>query len=154
MSFKTSMLICLILAGAVAASAQTSRGTVSGTVTDANGAVVVGAQVSLTNTETTVSRNTMTNNDGFYRFDAVDLGVYTATISATGFGPVTKTNISVNANQTATIDAQLQPGGQQVTVDVVGEAGAALQTEAPVRGGNISTRQVTELPISGRNPVA
>lgn len=153
MSFKTFMLICLILCCAVAASAQTSRGIVSGTVTDANGAVVVGAQVTLTNTETTVSRNTTTNNDGFYRFDAVDLGSYTTTISASGFGPVTKTKITVNANQTSTIDAQLQPGGQQVTVDVIGE-GVALQTEAPVRGGNISTKQITELPFSGRNPVA
>ncbi len=45
-----------------------------------------------------------------------------------------------------------QPGGQQVTVDVVSESGAMLQTEAPLRGGNITTQQITELPIASRNP--
>jgi Carboxypeptidase regulatory-like domain/TonB-dependent Receptor Plug Domain len=152
MSLKTFMLICVILGSALAASAQTSRGTVSGTVTDTNGAVIVGAQVTLTNTATTVSRNTTSNNDGFYRFDAVDLGGYTVAFAAPSFGALTKTNITVNANLTSTIDAQLQPGGQQVTVDVVSE-GVALQTEAPVRGGNINTKQITELPFSSRNPV-
>ncbi|MFN2510508.1 MAG: carboxypeptidase regulatory-like domain-containing protein [Pyrinomonadaceae bacterium] len=96
----------------------------------------------------------MTTDDGIYRFDAVDLGPYSLSITASGFGELTKTGIIVNANQTSTVDAQLEPGGQQVTVDVVSEAGAALQTEAPVRGGNISTTQVTELPFAGRNPVA
>ena len=67
---------------------------------------------------------------------------------------MTKTGVIVNANQTSAVDAQLAPGEQQVTVDVVSEAGAALQTEAPVRGGNISTQQVTELPFATRNPVA
>jgi hypothetical protein len=153
MSFKIFMFLCLILGGAIGASAQTSRGTVSGTVTDANGAVIIGAQVTLTHTETAVARDTTTNNDGFYRFDAVDLGTYTTTISATNFGSVTKTGITVNANLTSSIDAQLQAGDQKVTIDVVSE-GALLQTEAPVRGGNISTRQITELPFSGRNPVA
>lgn len=153
MSLRTFTLICIFLVGAVAASAQTSRGTVSGTVTDANGAVIVGAQVTLTNTATSVTRNTTTNDDGFYRFDAVDLGNYTTSISATSFGTVTKTNITVNASLTSTVDAQLQPGGQQVMVDVVSE-GAMLQTEAPVRGGSITEKQITELPFSGRNPVA
>ncbi len=66
---------------------------------------------------------------------------------------MTKTGIVVNANQTSSVDAQLEPGGQQVSVDVVSEAGATLQTEAPVRGGNISTVQITQLPINLRNPV-
>jgi Carboxypeptidase regulatory-like domain len=57
--------------------AQTSRGTVSGTITDPTGAVISGANVTLTNTATTVSRSTVTNSEGIYRFDAVDLGDYT-----------------------------------------------------------------------------
>ncbi|MET0650281.1 MAG: carboxypeptidase regulatory-like domain-containing protein [Pyrinomonadaceae bacterium] len=146
-----SLVLCLFAASAFA---QTSRGTVSGIVKDPNGAAIAGANVTLLNTETTVSRSTTTNEEGFYRFDAIDLGNHTVTINATGFGELVKTNVIVNANQTSTVDAQLAVGGQQITVDVTAEAGALLQTEAPVRGGNISTRQVSELPFAGRNPTA
>jgi outer membrane receptor protein involved in Fe transport len=127
---------------------------VSGTVTDPNGAVVSGSTVTLTNLQTNVSRNTTTNSDGFYRFDAVDPGNYSLKINASGFNEVTKTNIAVEASQTADVGAQLAVGQAEVTIDVTAEAGAMLQTEAPVRGGNISTTQITELPVSGRNPVA
>ena len=146
-----SLALCLFAASAFA---QTSRGTVSGTVTDPTGAVVAGANVALKNTQTSVERTTTTNDEGFYRFEAVDLGTYSVTISAAGFGELIKSNVVVNANQTSEISAQLQPGGQQVTIDVTAEAGAALQTEAPVRGGNISQAQITELPFSTRNPVS
>ena len=90
---------------------------------------------------------TTANDEGFYRFDAVDLGTYSVTISATGFGALRKTNVIINANQTSSVAAQLQPGTEQVVVNVVAEAGAALQTEAPVRGGNISGIQITQLPV-------
>jgi len=148
------MLVIALFGFSLAASAQTSRGTVSGVVSDPTGAVIPGATITLTSEGTGLSRDTITNDEGAYRFDAVDLGTYTAVITATGFGSLTKTNVIVNANQTSAIDAQLAPGGQNISVDVTAESGAALQTEAPVRGGNISTRQITELPFAGRNPVA
>ncbi len=154
MKIKAITLIAMVLGLALVVQAQTSRGTVSGIVADTTGAVIRGATVTLTNTETTLSRTAVTNDAGFYRFDAVDLGSYSLNISASGFGPLTKTNVLVNANQTSGVDAQLEPGTQQITVDVVSEAGAALQAEAPVRGGNISGKQITELPVAGRNPVA
>ena len=150
---KLSMFILLVVMSSAIALAQTSRGVVSGTVVDPNGAVIPGAEVVLTNTETTVARSTTTNGEGFYRFDAVDLGTYSVTISAASFGKVTKAGITVNANQTAAIDAELKPGNQEVNVEVTADGGTALQTEAPVRGGNISRRQITELPI-GANPTA
>lgn len=154
MKTKTLLVLSLLLAFAFAVHGQTSRATITGTVTDTNGAVVSGATVTLTNTETGVSRTTTTSEEGFYRFDAVDLGTYSITITATGFGEVTKTNVHALANQTSAVDAQLAPGGQKITVDVVSESGALLQTEAPVRGGNITTKQITELPIASRNPVS
>ncbi|MGH9754970.1 MAG: carboxypeptidase regulatory-like domain-containing protein, partial [Blastocatellia bacterium] len=132
--------------------AQTSRGTVSGTVTDPTGAVISGANVTLTNTATTVSRSSVTNSAGLYRFDAVDLGDYTIKFTATGFGEIVKSNVVVSANQTASVDAQLQLGAQSLSISVTAESGALLQTEAPVRGGNIDSTRVTELPIALRNP--
>ena len=152
MKIRAVMLIFALLAPIVNVASQTSRGTVSGVVSDPTGAVISGANVTLTNPQTNISRTTTSNEEGFYRFDAVELGTYTVVISTAGFGELTKANIIVNANQNSQVDAQLQPGGQQVTIDVVAEAGAALQTEAPVRGGNISQQQVRELPIASRNP--
>lgn len=131
---------------------QTSRGIVSGVIKDQNGAVVPGAAVVLTNIATSVERTVSTNDDGFYRFDAVDLGSYSVKIQAQNFGAVTKTGIVVNANQTSSVDAELTPGTQEVSVEVTADAGAQLQTEAPVRGGNITSRQITELPVT--NPVS
>jgi outer membrane receptor protein involved in Fe transport len=154
MRSKALILLVALFSFSLTATAQTSRGTVSGTVTDPAGAVVSGANITLTNTATGLSRTTNTNEEGLYRFEAVDLGTYSVNIEATGFGAVTNTNVIVNANQTSAIDAQLTPGGQQVTIDVIADAGAALQTEAPVRGGNISPIQITQLPIANRNPVS
>ncbi len=154
MKMKVIILVAALFGLSLAVAAQTSRGTVSGVITDTAGAVIPGATVTLTSGATNLSRTSVSNDEGFYRFDAVELGTYSVEITAANFGQVTKTNITVNANQTSTVDTQLAPGGQQITVDVVAEAGAALQTEAPVRGGNISERQVTELPFAGRNPVS
>ncbi|MDX6694901.1 MAG: hypothetical protein QOF02_2504 [Blastocatellia bacterium] len=147
-------LVVLLFSLSLTAAAQTSRGTVSGTVTDPTGAVIAGANVVLANTNTGVERTTTTNDEGIYRMDAVDLGKYTLKVTASGFGEVTKTNIDVKANQTSEVGAQMAPAGQQVTVDVTSEGTAQLQTEAPVRGGNIETRQIQELPFAGRNPVS
>lgn len=143
----------MLLSFSLTVFAQTSRGTVSGTVTDQAGAVVPGATITLTNTATTVDRTTTSNDEGFYRFDAVDLGTYTVTIAAANFGTTTQTEVIVQANQTRDVSAALQTGSQAVTIDISAEAGALLQTEAPVRGGNISPKQITELPIGSRNPV-
>lgn len=153
MKIRIFVLVTMLLSFSLTAFAQTSRGTVSGTVTDQAGAVVPGATITLTNTATTVDRTTTSNNEGFYRFDAVDLGTYSVTITAPNFGEVRQTNVVIQANQIADVSAALQPGGQQVTVEVSANT-ELLQTEAPVRGGNIESRRITELPFAGRNPVA
>ncbi len=154
MKRRLFIIAAFMIATAITAIAQTSRGSVSGIVNDPTGAVVPGATITLTNDLTNVARSTSTTGEGFYRFDAVDLGTYTIKISAAGFGVVTKTNIVVTANQVAQVDAQLAPSGQDISVDVTAEAGAVLQTETPVRGGNIETQRIIELPISTRNPVS
>src|SRR5689334_2535479 len=72
--------------------AQTSRGTVSGTVDDPSGAVISGADVELKKIATNEVRVTRTNDSGIYRFDAVDLGTYEVTVKATGFKTTTVSN--------------------------------------------------------------
>ncbi len=154
MKSRAVLLFALCLSLCLSAFAQTSRGTVNGVVTDTAGAVVSGATVVLTNAATNVSRTTSANAEGFYRFDAVELGVYSVKVTASGFSALIKSNLTVSANLTATVDAALAPGTTEMSVDITAESGALLQTEAPVRGGNINAMSIVDLPIAGRNPVS
>ncbi len=154
MNMRVTILLLALLSFAVAVQAQTSRGAVAGNVLDANGAVISGATITLLNSTKGIERTTTTNGEGLYRFDAVDLGTYSVKVSAPGFGEIVTTNVEVRANQTSEVGANLSPASQQVTVDVSADAGTLLQTEAPVRGGNIEQQKITELPFAGRNPVS
>src|SRR5829696_6550216 len=78
-----TMLILLVLAPV--ALGQTSKGFVVGTIADPNGAAVAAATIKITNTATGVTRETTTQEDGSYRFDAVDPGTYKLDVTATGF---------------------------------------------------------------------
>src|SRR5436853_6766923 len=130
-------VVLLLFSSLMPVLAQTSRGAVTGIVADSTGAVISGAAVSLTNTQTGVTRSTVSNGEGAYRFDAVDLGTYSIKIVANNFADLTKTNIQVSANQIAQVDVQLAPSRPAITTDVTAEPGGNLQKEAPVRGGNI-----------------
>lgn len=150
----TSVFCCAVaLVAAITVSAQTSRGTVSGSVTDPNGAVVAGAEVELKNSATNYVRTVTTNDSGLYRFDAVDLGTYELTIKAKGFKTVKSTGLEVQANRTATVDQQLEIGETETVVDVSASGGELLlQTSEPVKGGNFGTREVLALPSGTLNP--
>ena len=74
MTFRALLIVIVTIAFSAIAFGQTSRGTVTGTVTDPNGAVIAGAEVTLTSGATKLSRTTTTNSEGFYRFEAVDPG--------------------------------------------------------------------------------
>ncbi len=147
-----------VLAGitilAIAAQAQTSRGTVSGTITDPAGAVVVGANAVLSRFETGARRSAYSNEAGIYRFDAVDLGVYHLKISAAGFNPFLATSLRVEANRTAVIDIRLELGSEAITVHVSAEAEALTVRDGPLRGGNFLPLQVSQLPLVGLDPIS
>jgi outer membrane receptor protein involved in Fe transport len=151
--YRAAATLILLTSCIIVSLAQTSRGTVSGTVKDPNGAVIPGANVTLVSETTKVERSTTTNDEGLYRFEAVDPGTYSVRVGAPNFNTALQSGIIVAANQTATIDAALQIGTQQNVVEIMATGGEILQTEAPVRGGNISTRQITDLPVPS-NPVS
>ena len=88
---------------------------------------------------------------GVYRFDAVDLGEHDLTVKARGFRTMTNRSLNVQAAQTVGIDIRLEVGDNVSVIEVSAEANQ-LQTEAPVRGGNINTVQAMNLPFYGRNP--
>ena len=118
------LLVIMTLCGTFVqmASAQTSRGAVVGTVKDPNGGVIPGTMVTLTNVDTGIDRQTTTNGEGFYRFDAIDLGTYKLTFSAPGFSNLVKTDVKVSANQTSVVDTELTVGGIEAAISVVEQA--------------------------------
>ena len=149
---RTSILIVtlVLLVAAMPLLAQVSRGTVTGTVTDPSGAVLSGATVSITHGGTGISRSTITNSSGIYRFDAVDLGMYSVSAQAAGFSTSRKTGVDVQAARTVEVDFALRVGqaSQEVTVEA-STAEVALQTSEQVRGGHISERAIGNLPLAG-----
>lgn len=132
------------------ATAQTSRGTVTGTVTDSSNAVVHNATVTIIQTDTNVSRKTTTNDAGIFRFDAVDLGTYNVSVQAPGFSSETKTGVIVQSAHTTDLDFALKIGSAKETVTV--EASAAeigLQTSDQTRGETLSKIAIQNLPLIG-----
>src|SRR5216684_7460944 len=105
-----------VFALAATAHGQTSRGTVSGTILDASGAVIAGARVVLTGAETGARRSTLSNEAGIYRFDAVDLGMYGLAATHAGFRPFLSSGIGVEANRVTTVDPRLEVGGSETAI--------------------------------------
>lgn len=132
--------------------AQTSRGTLTGTVRDPSGAVVADATVTIAQTSTGVSRSTTSNSAGIFRFDAVDLGTYTVSVQAPGFAIARKSGVEVQAARVIDLDFQLQVGSSSQEVMVEASAAeVALQTTEQVRGQNISERNITNMPLVGQD---
>ena len=108
--------------------AQLLYGGINGTVTDASGAVIAGAQITALNTQTGVSANTTTDSAGIYRFATLTPGAYSVTYEAKGFGKQQKTGIQVAGGEIAEENVQLTVGTASESVTVT-TAPAILQTE-------------------------
>jgi hypothetical protein len=134
-----------------AAMAQQGTATVNGVVKDPTGAAIPNARVELTNTGTSVVRSTSTNSDGAYAFPSVVPGVYTMQAAATGFSTVTQHATTLEVGQTATFDFQLTVGTAQQNVTVNAAEGATLETATSELGTVVNTKEVTDLPLNGRN---
>jgi len=152
LKYVTGCTIMLLLVLVNVTVGQTSKGFVVGTITDPNGAAIAGANVKATNTATGVSRETRSQEDGSYRFDAVDPGTYKVEATAAGFKTATR-DVVVAAAQTAEAVFPLEVGNPSEIVTVTSGSGVELQTQDGARVNTLETRQITELPIQGLNPV-
>jgi Carboxypeptidase regulatory-like domain/TonB dependent receptor len=124
--------------------------TFTGQVTDQTGAAVVGATVKITSQETGVVITRQTSGDGNYTVPLLKAGTYSIEVTASGFAPNTRKNITLQIQQVGQEDFKLQVGGvdQQVTV----EGGAPLLNTESTELGNVINRDSTEqLPLNGRN---
>jgi hypothetical protein len=143
-------LLCAF-AFALTAAAQSNKGTITGTITDPNGAVVKDAKIVATNVATGEARDATTSDDGTYTIPALDPGVYRVTVDAQGFTQSIIEQVKLDTSSRQAVNVQLNVGavgGEAVTVTA--EAPLA-ETESSVRGDLITGRQVTDLPIPQRN---
>ena len=123
---------------------------VLGHVTDPSGAVVPGAQITVTNLDTGFERKTVSSGTGDYVLPLLPLGRYRLSLEATGFAPEVRSGILLMVNQTLTQDVTLSIG--QVTQQVVVTASAQLLQAASTELGTVITREAVEdLPLNGRN---
>src|SRR6266404_8513233 len=132
------------------ATAQTTTSTIEGTVRDANGAAIAGAAIKVSETTHASERSTTADGDGFYRLTALTAGTYTLTVSATGFNTITS-NIELTLNRVVTFDVKLEVGGVGAVVNVQADSVPLLERNTAATGATITPRQITELPVNGRD---
>src|SRR2546429_522993 len=149
-SLTMSTVLLLLFLCAPPIHAQVDTGTILGTVTDASGAAISGAKVTLTNEGTSAALSTTTAPDGSYKFTPVKIGSYKLTSSFQGFQTITQTNVVVNVGTDVVINFNLKPGAVTQTVEVVA-AVPVLQTQNASVGQVVDSRSVNDLPLNGRN---
>ena len=149
-----AIAIFSILSLPIGARAQLTRGAVNGTVRDAAGASVSGATVRVQNNATNQSRETSTNEEGFYRVSALEPGTYSVVIESAGFSKVENREVVVQTSLETTFDAELKAGGVTETVDVTAQSEAiTLNKTNPTIGLTVTERQAEELPLSAARNV-
>jgi hypothetical protein len=147
---KLALSVLLTVLAASAAFAQSSGGTISGVVKDGTGAVLPGATVIVTNTDTSIARTLVTDDGGRYTAPDLSPGPYSVKASLDGFTTVNRSGISLTVGQQAVVNVELSVGRMVDEVTVVGEA-TTVDTKSASTGGLVSTQQIEGLPLNGRS---
>jgi hypothetical protein len=146
-------LLALVLVLAANVAAQQGRGSIQGTVTDASGAVVSGANVTVVNVDTNSTFATVTSGEGLYSAPTLAVGNYDVTIEKPGFKRTVRSGVTLQVDQRAQLDVTLEIG--QIAESVRVEAQAPLvDTGGASIGKVVENRRVVELPLNGRNALA
>ncbi|HEX4230415.1 MAG TPA: carboxypeptidase regulatory-like domain-containing protein [Bryobacteraceae bacterium] len=146
---RALLAMSLAVFGSLSILAQ-STGRISGTIVDPSGSVVAKAAVTCTNSQTGLTRDTETNQDGIFVFPDVPIGTYTVTATAQGFQTVRRENISLLTGQSLELKFSLSIGATSQTVQVT--SGAPLvQTDSSSVQASVNQKQMQDLPLNGRN---
>src|SRR6184192_1040857 len=148
--FAPKVLFPAIFLLACALQAQTFRGGIEGTVTDSTGAAVAGAEVTVSNPATGLTRPATTGDQGYYFFNELPLGDYSVTASKAGFRTQTATGVTVTVAAPVHVELKLTPGQVTEKVEVTAEI-PLVETTNNNQGGVIEARQAEELPVNGRD---
>jgi hypothetical protein len=132
------------------AGAQTYRGGIAGTVVDASGAAVPNAKVTLTSPETGLTREMQSTNSGDYAFQDLQIGTYSLTVSAPGFGSVKVDKIAVRPGQVYALDPKLAVNSASEQVEV-NAASVSLDTVSSTNNAVVNQQAVANMPLNGRD---
>src|SRR5271156_2292089 len=155
-AYKWSGRLCLALlafAFALAISPATygqATGSFSGTVLDKSGSSVSGATVTATSQSTGVTRDAKTDETGHYLIPLLPVGIYTVRVDFTGFQSAESKDLRLQVDEARELDFALAPASQGTTVEVSAEA-VAVETASPSLGQVITSQEVTQLPLNGRD---
>ena len=130
--------------------AQSTTGSVSGTVTDTSGAVIRGAAVAVRNVDTGAVRSATSNDDGIFTAPLLTPGTYEVTAEAAGFGAGRVGNVVVAIGSDANVKLVLEPAGVQAAVTVSAEA-PLIETSKSSVSSVVNERMIENLPTNGRN---
>src|ERR1035437_3457611 len=144
-------LLGTLLAAIPALGQSINQSQLRGTIADSSGAVVVGADVTITDIGTNISQSTVSDSHGGYAFTALKPSKYKLLVKATTFGPVEKDGITLAVNEESTLDITLLPSSQTTSVTVE-SIPPLLDSDSPSLGADIPSAHLTQLPLANRNP--
>lgn len=147
-----SITLCLLTSAAVL-HAQGNLATIRGTVADNSGAVIVDAQVRVTNLGTGAEVNLSTNSDGIYVAPLLQPGVYTVSAQRAGFESASRANVDLHVDDNLAVNFSLRPGGAATTVTVQATT-PLIQASTASLGQIIDNQRIVDLPLDGRDPIS
>jgi hypothetical protein len=148
---REKLLLGLVAAAVFSSPAWTQgQATISGSVTDASGAIVVGANVTATESQTGIERTTASDSSGLFVLSALRPTEYSLTVSAPAFRQYSEKGITLLADQSATINVKLEVGSTTETLTVVA-SGAQVDTATATLRQVVDSSRMVMLPLNGRN---
>jgi Carboxypeptidase regulatory-like domain len=146
-----AVLVLLAIGLVVGVRAQSSTtGSITGTVRDPQGAAVPNAEITITDENTGASRKVTTNDDGFFNAPSLPAGTYSLSTSPSGFKTTVATAVNLHVNENKVVNIDVQVGQVSETVTISSDA-TPVETRSGEVSSLISEKQVTELPLNGRN---
>ena len=140
----------LLVLTCLQARAQSTQGSIIGSVKDTAGAVIPGAKVTLTSTDEGAIRTATSNSVGDYHFQDVKAGRYSLEISAPNFEKWVASGVALEVRQDLRLDAKLAVGTVQQEVQVTGDMVSAIETDSPTISGTFTTDDANSLPVNTR----
>jgi len=148
-TFRSSVLLLTMILLASFSFAQSSTGTIQGTVADAQGAVIPNASVIITNEGTNRAITATSNAEGLFSLPALDPGSYKVEVQETNFQTTTQ-QVTLQTAQVVNLEFKLQPGSTSQTIEVTAAA-PIVDTSTSGIGNIVTSRQIMDLPLNGRN---
>ena len=144
--FVAFLIAVLVAAGAGVATAQERFGGLTGIVTDASGAVLPGATVTITSKTTGAARTIVTSSDGLYNVPDLDPGRYAMVVELSGFAKVSMDDVAVSLGKTLKVDAQLKVGDMTEVVQVQADARPAIDSRSTLVAHNVTAEEIDRMP--------